>query len=288
MRQMEESERTEKYLPEAHIAAVQRLLESGEVVKDFSPPLVAGVDLGTSNIQMIVLDASYRPVAARFQWDDSVRDGIVVDYAGARQVVVQFKEKLEEELNAESGLDYAAVGYPPETEPWVESNVVKDSGFDVVGEISEPSAAACALRLDEGIIVDVGGGTTGISVIKSGEIVHTADQATGGHHLSLVISGNKKISYEEAENYKRSRQCVEYSAVVRPVVEKMASIVQEEIARYPEFDTIYLVGGTVIPEGMEDIFSDVLERKVLKPASPILVTPLGIACYGVSRLNGRR
>ncbi len=282
---METTETVEITPVEKRLTEIQQLISSGEVKSSFAPPLVAGIDLGTSNIQMIVLDAGGEAVAARFQWDSSVRDGIVVDYAGARQVVADFKQQLEEQFPDEISLDYAAVGYPPGTEPWVESNVVKDCRFEVIGEISEPSAAAAALEIDQGVIVDVGGGTTGISIVENGQVIHTADEATGGHHLSLVISGNQGIDYEAAEKFKITEPFSAYRGIVQPVVEKMASIVEKELVRFPQKQPIYLVGGTVIPEGFETIFADVLQKPVLKPNNPIVITPLGIALWGVDRLN---
>lgn len=263
----------------------RQLQKTGDLVEDFEPPLVAGVDLGTSNIQVIVLDSTGQPVLAGFCWDESVRDGIVLDYNGARQKVLQFKNEFEQKLGEGGSLDYAAVGYPPGTEAWVESNVVKDCQFEIIAETAEPTAAAAALEIEQGVIVDVGGGTTGISVIKNGEIVHSADEATGGHHLTLTIAGNRDLTYDQAEKYKLNESFSTYRGIVQPVVEKMASIVQTEITAYPEVEEVYLVGGTVIPEGMEDIFADLLRRRVIKPPTPILITPLGIACSGLNNLN---
>ncbi len=267
------------------MAEVRQLLNNTGSLPDFTPPLVAGIDLGTSNIQMIVLDRNFTPVMANFKWDDSVRDGVVVDYNGAREVVAGFKKSLEKKLNGEAELNYAAVGYPPGTEAWVESNVVKDCNFEILSEAPEPSAAARALEVEQGAIVDIGGGTTGISVIKDREVVHSIDEATGGHHLTLVIAGNKSLNFEEAEKYKRSRDFSKYRGIVQPVIEKMAGITAGALQNYPEINTVYLVGGTVIPDGFEEIFSAVLEKEVIKPAEPILITPLGIAHSGVHQLS---
>lgn len=271
--------------PDEQLRTVRELLEEGELVSDFEPPLVAGVDLGTSNIQMVVLDRNFKPVTAQFKWDDSVRDGIVVDYNGAREVVAGFKQDLEARLGEETKLDYAAVGYPPGTEAWVESNVVEDCQFEILAETPEPTAAAHALEVDSGAIVDVGGGTTGVSIIEAGGVVDSVDEATGGHHLSLVIAGNKDLSFSEAEEFKLSRPFSEYRGIIQPVVEKMTGIVQSALRNYPDVETIYLVGGTVIPDGFEEIFEQNLDREVVKPAEPILVTPLGIACSSVHQLR---
>jgi ethanolamine utilization protein EutJ len=259
---------------------VRELMDSGKVADSISEPLVAGVDLGTSNIQVIVVDAESRPVAARFEWDSAVRDGMVVDFMEAREQLNGMMEALRSTLGEDYELEYASVGYPPGTEAWVESNVVEDLGFEILAEVNEPSAAAESLDVHNGAIVDIGGGTTGISVVEGGEIVYSADEATGGHHLSLVLSGNRSMDFEEAEAYRRDTPLTEYIGVVQPVVEKMAGIVETELRDFPDVETVYIVGGTVIPEGFEDVFGDVLDREVIKPEDPILVTPLGIGLAG--------
>lgn len=267
------------------IKTTRNYQQNGKVADDFTRPLVCGVDLGTSNIQLIVTDSRGKPVAADFSWDDSVRDGVVVDYSGACDQVRQQKNKLEQIIPGDNSLKKAAVGYPPGTEAWVESNVVKDIGFDVIAEVDEPSAAASTLKIEDGAIVDIGGGTTGISVLKEGDVVYTADEATGGHHLSLVIAGSKDIPFEEAEEFKLNSSLAEYMGIVRPVLEKMAGIIQRHLEDYSEIDSVYLVGGTAIPEGFEEVFASELNKRVIKPPDPILITPLGIAISGSSALN---
>ena len=75
------------------------------------------------------------------------------------------------------------------------------------------------------------------------------------------------------QDYKRHREIL---PVVRPVVEKMASIVGRYINR-DEIDTIYLCGGTCCLTGIEQIFEKQTGIRTIKPADPFLVTPAGIA-----------
>ncbi|MDO6928792.1 ethanolamine utilization protein EutJ, partial [Acinetobacter baumannii] len=67
-------------------------------------------------------------------------------------------------------------------------------------------------------------GTTGIAIVKQGRVTYSADEATGGHHISLTLAGNRGIGLEEAEQYKR-RHAGEIGPVVMPVYEKLAEIV---------------------------------------------------------------
>ena len=92
--------------------------------------------------------------------------------------------------------------------------------------------------------MDVGGGTTGIAVIRNGKVIYSADEATGGTHFSLVIAGSKGISFEEAETLKtQTEDQKDLFPIIRPVMEKVANIAARHIAKHP-VDQITLVGGT--------------------------------------------
>ena len=82
-------------------------------------------------------------------------------------------------------------------------HVLEAADLDCSGLVDEPSAANAVLGLRDGVVVDVGGGTTGVAIVRDGRVVYTADEATGGTHLSLVIAGALKVSYEEAEALKQ-------------------------------------------------------------------------------------
>ena len=64
--------------------------------------------------------------------------------------------------------------------------------------------------------------------------------------------------------------------MVRPVVEKMASIIKRHIENR-NVSALYLVGGTCCLEGMEAVIEKYTGVPTFKPANPFLVTPLGIA-----------
>ena len=148
-----------------------------------------GVDLGTACVVMAVMNENYEPVAGTYQYADVVRDGMVVDYIGAIHIVKAMKEKLEKQLGTE--LVYAAAALPPGTDSLdggAVRNIVEAAGFEVTAMLDEPTAANNLLRLTDGAIVDIGGGTTGISVFEDGKVVMTDDEPTGGTHFSLVLS----------------------------------------------------------------------------------------------------
>ena len=132
-------------------------------------------------------------------------------------------------------------------------------------------------QISDGVIVDIGGGTTGLALLKDGKVVEIADEPTGGTHLTLVLSGNYHIPFAEAEaikqDYSRHREIL---PILKPVIEIMATIVKKNIVS-KNVDTIYLCGGTCCLTGMEKIIEKETGIPTIKPADPFLVTPTGIA-----------
>lgn len=240
--------------------------------------LKVGVDLGTAFTVMVVLGEDDRPLACEMEFAQVIKDGLVVDYLGAQQIVRRLKASIEEKLDTE--ITHAAIAVPPgtgEADSKTHFYVVEGAGLEVTNISDEPTAANEVLKIDNGAVVDIGGGTTGISVLKNGEVTYVYDEATGGTHLTLVIAGRYGIPFEEAEEKKRDPKTKgEIFGVVRPVLEKMATIVKGQIEG-KEVDVIYLVGGTCKIDGIEEVFEKICNVKVIKPKNPLLVTPIGIA-----------
>ena len=246
--------------------------------------LYTGVDLGTAYVVLMVVDSTGQPVAGSYRFAQVVKDGVVVDFTGAMRIVKELKEEIEKKLNVE--LIKGAAAFPPGTGKSVEKShfyVTEGAGFEVINMVDEPSAANYVLNISDGAIVDIGGGTTGIAVVKDGEVIYTVDEPTGGTHFSLVIAGAKKMSFEEAEEFKKDpANKKEVIALVKPCIQKVAEIIKRHIRGY-RVDAVYLVGGSCCLEGIEDIISREIDLPVYKPINPFYVTPLGIAlsCIGV-------
>ena len=246
--------------------------------------LHVGVDLGTAYLVLAVLDEDRHPIAGEYQFAQVVRDGLVVDYLGAIDLLVEMKSRVERRLGRE--LTHAASGFPPGV-PHVEvramANVVEAAGFRCTAMIDEPSAANAILDLKEGAIVDVGGGTTGIAILKDGNVVYTADEATGGTHFSLVVAGAQDISFESAEELKVDPMHQErLFPVVRPVMEKVADIILRHVRiSQVEVNQLTLVGGTSNFPGMADVVAEYTGIATSVPERPVFVTPLGIAMHDI-------
>lgn len=253
------------------------LVETGET-RPFASPLKVGVDLGTANIVLAVVDQENNPIAGMSTASRAVKDGIVVDFLGAAEIVKNMKLNLEERLGTE--LTHAATAIPPGI---LEGNVrcivncVERAGFEVNKVIDEPTAAARLLGITDGAVVDIGGGTTGISILEKGKVIFVADEPTGGTHMTLTLAGYHQIDFEEAEALKLNPQKEEaVFPIVKPVVEKMATIVQRFIQGH-KVEKVYLVGGACSFLEFTAVFSKILKIPVYKPKECLYVTPLGIA-----------
>lgn len=235
-----------------------------------------GIDLGTSDVVAIAVDAGDRPVGVELEWADVVRDGIVWDYFGAVGIVRKQVESLQQRLGVR--FERANTSFPPGTDPRISVNVIEAAGLEVAEVIDEPSAVAGLLDIESGAVVDIGGGTTGIAVVKDGRVVYSGDEPTGGHHVSLTLAGGRGIPLEEAERLKRERGA-EIWPTVQAVFEKMADIVRHHL-RGHAVGTLYLSGGSCALPGVRELFArEFPALDVFLPSQPLFLTPLSIAAY---------
>lgn len=264
------------------VGEVEKSIETpAHIVKD--EQYLAGVDLGTSYIVIVVLDSKKNPVACDMEYANVVKDGLVVDFTGASNIVRRLKKNIEEKTGIE--LTKAAIAVPPGTgkrDADTHRYVVEGAGMEVTDILDEPTAANSVLNITDGVVVDIGGGTTGLSVFENGKPIYSADEPTGGVHLSLVLAGKYGISFDEAEKLKKTKEKQkEIFNVVRPVIQKMATIIKTHIKPF-KVDNIYLVGGTCCLKGFEKVIEKETGIKTIKPSNPLLITPIGIAlnCSG--------
>jgi ethanolamine utilization protein EutJ len=203
--------------------------------------LYAGVDLGTYKAITIIIDETGKPRAARMRRAEVVRSGLIVDYAGAQNIV---REMIQEMRDASHlPIEKGATSYPPQTE-YANINatryILEGMGLEVLNVLDEPTAANQILKLENGAIVDVGG--------------------------------------EEAEEIKTDRQKNrEILPIVRPVIEKIASIVEACLQQFNDLTGVCLVGGTCELEGFTEIVQKTLRIRTFRPEYPQFTTPLGIA-----------
>lgn len=250
-----------------------QLLNNAEQVRH-PGPFHTGIDLGTADIVLMVVDGAGNPAACFLEWTEVVRDGVVVDYVGAVDIVRRLIGMARSKLGVE--LVQAATSFPPGTDPRLSTHILESVGLDVVAVRDEPTCVACLLDLDKTAVVDVGGGTTGTAVVVNGKVVFSGDQPTGGRHISLVIAGHFGISFHEAEERKRRPDRYEILKLARPTLQRMCDIVAGHIKGYP-VERIVLTGGTCCLPGVDGVFSEELRLPIQLPTQPLLLTPLAIA-----------
>ncbi|MBF0351014.1 MAG: cell division protein FtsA [SAR324 cluster bacterium] len=180
-------------------------------------------------------------------------------------------------------------------------NIIKccnQAGLDVEDIVLEPLASSQAvLSSDEQevgvVLVDIGGGTTDITIYSEGSIVHTAVLALGGNHLTHDIAIGLKTPLAEAEELKH-KYGVAMTSMVTPeelievpgvggrknrTIPKivLAEIIEDRFREIFEFiaqeieksqyrsvmaSGVVITGGTCIMTGADELASDVLNLPV--------------------------
>ena len=235
-----------------------------------------GVDLGTASCVLVVLDDD-EPVWVESAGSGALHDGVVVDFARAVATVRALRESAQEALGLE--LPVAATAYPP-CIPVADARactyVCETAGFDRVELVDEVSAAQRTLEVTDGVVVDVGGGSTGVGVFRGGALERLDDRPGGGHHLDLVLAGALGLDLAEAERFKRERPGDALPIVIpnlHRVGESIRSMTEGVDADLP----LHLAGGALMIPRAGDVLAQYLQRTVVTHPHALLITPLGIA-----------
>ena len=261
----------------SRLCAVTAIVNQLEPIEKTPDLWQVGVDLGTADIQTIAVDGDGLPIAALLDWADVVRDGVVMDYAGACAIVRRQLQAMSRCLGVE--ISEVVTSFPPGTDSRISTNVVEAAGVEVKNVIDEPSSVAALLDIRDGAVVDIGGGTTGTAIVRNGQIVASMDDPTGGRHISLALAGHLGLSLEDAEQYKRASRDLQVTDIVRPVIQKMADVVKAHVAGF-DIPVIYLSGGSCCLPGFRDVFAaEFPGQEVVLPEQPLYLTPLAIASY---------
>ena len=262
--------------------------------QDKQPILLGAVDLGSNSFRVEIGRVEDYRITTESYWKETVRLAGGIDEHGAFTPEIQeralsalrrFREKLE-------GIDpqnIRAVGtqalrvatnsadFLPRAEEALGHPIEIIAGREEARLVFSGCAHTLPPSSEKRLVVDIGGGTTGLAILKDGKVVQIEDEPTGGTHLTLVLAGNFHVPFQEAEaikqDYSRHKEIL---PVVKAVVEKMASIVNRYIDK-EHTDAIYLCGGTCCLTGIEKIFEKETGIRTIKPANPFLVTPAGIA-----------
>lgn len=239
-------------------------------------PVRFGVDLGTATIVLTALDDEGRPAYWDFVRATVVRDGVVVDFQGAVDAVRTLKSRAEATLGIT--IDEAATAHPPAV-PASDCRachfVLQQAGIECRALVDEVTAANALLQVRDGAVIDVGGGSTGVGVFRSGELVSLSDQAGGGHQLDLILAGALKLSIEDAEVRKREHGA-DVASLLRPGIERIAESIRRQCGGTPP-GTVHLAGGALRLPQADTVIARYLGWPVRAYDHAELITPFGIA-----------
>jgi ethanolamine utilization protein EutJ len=240
------------------------------------PTFRVGIDLGTATCVLAVLDPDGQPAYVASYPSGALRDGVVVEFAAAQRTVCTLKQDAERVLG--TTLTAAATAYPPciaEADARACRFVCEAAGFDKVTLTDEVTAAQQVLGIADGVVIDVGGGSTGVGIYRSGERVALADRPGGGHHLDLVLAGALGITTEEAERRKREDPRGALPHLV-PGLERIAESIRLMTADAGDLP-LHLAGGALMIPGAAEVVARYLGRETVSYPHALLITPLGIA-----------
>lgn len=246
---------------------------------EVSGPLRVGVDLGTASTVLVAVDMAGVPALVVEHPSGALRDGVVVDFVGAAEVVADLRSRAVELLDVP--VEAATTAFPPgvpRSDQDTCAFVLERAGFVDVALTDEIAAAQALLDIADGVVVDVGGGSTGVGVFRDGRLVDVGDRAGGGHHLDMILAGALGISTARAEQLKREDGHA-HLHVLRPGLERIAESIRMLTAGH-EALPVHVVGGALQIPGADEVISSRLDRPVATYAHADLITPLGIARSG--------
>lgn len=183
---------------------------------------------------------------------------------------------------------------------------VNRAGLTVQDLVLQPLASAEAVLFDDErelgvVLVDIGGGTTDVALVREGAIWHTASVALGGDHITNDVAIGLRTPVADAETLKKrhgaalaapipaeetvevpsvggrkprqlSRQVL--AGIIQPRVEEIFTLVARGLARAGLEDAatagFVVTGGTSIMEGLPELAERVLGQPVRRGAPAAL------------------
>ena len=239
--------------------------------------LKVGVDLGTANTVLAVVDSNNRPIAGASAPSHAIRDGVIVNYYESVQLVTKLKMSLKKNsARSFSTVPQRSLQEFPRAVSKASAMSSKGAGFEVTNIVDEPTAASAVLKITDGAVVDVGGGTTGISILKDGKVIYTDDEATGGSHMTMTVAGHYKIPYEDAEVLKTDPEKEAEIFLLSRLLLRRWQQSPKDFSR--DMSPCGLRRRRFCQlQRIHDRIREETQLPVYRPVHPLLVTPLGIA-----------
>jgi cell division protein FtsA len=126
-------------------------------------------------------------------------------------------------------------------------------------------------------VLDIGGGTTDISVFVDGEVCYTAVLPVGGRHITHDIAVGLQTSRDEAERVKLAFGCASADLVQPGECVQVAALGSGEPRQMPR----HLLAEVIEPR-VEEIFE--LAKKEIEQSGYYGLLPMGVAITGGAAL----
>ena len=208
---------------------------------------------------------------------------------------------------------------------------VNRAGLAVHDVVLEPIASAEAVLCEDEkelgvVLIDVGGGTTDLALVRDGSVWHTAILPLGGDHITNDIAVGLRTPIAEAEALKKRYGCAlsalvspaetldvpsvggrkprelsrqVLSDIIQPRVEEIFTLVARELARSGWQDTpttgVVVTGGTAIMEGVPELAEGVFDQPVRRGVpdavgglAEVVKSPVYATAVGLALYGARR
>ncbi len=237
-------------LTDVSIAAAGRVLKTKQVHAVFEFPVETKVTTEhIHSLDMLGVEQAYEKI--REEEEEGDKHFYCVGYSTVKYYLNEYAMEMIELHSANSiGVDLIATFLPEEVVDGLYS-AVEEAGLHVANLTLEPIAAIQVaipekFRLLNIALVDVGAGTSDISIVKEGSITAFGMIPLAGDEVTEAIAKNYLIDFETAERIKR--QCETHKVVTfKNIFGENMRVTKEDVAMITE-------------EAISDITKSVAER----------------------------
>ncbi|MDQ4078525.1 MAG: cell division protein FtsA [Chloroflexota bacterium] len=151
--------------------------------------------------------------------------------------------------------------------------------------VLEPLASGAAVLIEDEkelgvVLVDIGGGTTDISIFLEGAVWHTVSLPIGGYHLSHDLAVGLQCPYPVAEEIKKRYGCAAAASVTDDAPLDIAHFGDDPLRQLTRRDV-----AEILEHRVADIF-DLIQREMKRSGYDGLLPAGLVFCGGSSQLPG--